>query len=154
VPASLVHDVIRAKHNPFYVAHPGIRTTFEVIAPNYWWPGMRASMEDYVRKFDSCQRRKEGREYVPQLGNVEEQTGPLQVASMDIAGPYFGHTGMNKYLLTFICHFSMFVEAFPIPGQSAETCARIYSPKIISRHVTGFTLIREQSDRSFPPSTN
>jgi hypothetical protein len=47
---------------------------------------MRKSVE-YVRKCDSCQRRKEDREFVAPLGEVEEPTAPFQVTSMDITGP-------------------------------------------------------------------
>jgi transposase InsO family protein len=42
----------------------------------------------------------------------------------------------------------MYVEAFPIPDVSAETCARIYATKIIARHGSGSTLITDQG-RSF-----
>jgi len=88
VSASFIQNVIRANHKPVYLAHPGIRRTFELIALNYLWPDMRKSIEDYVRKCDTCQRRKEGREYVAPLGSVEEPTVPFQVTTMDITGPY------------------------------------------------------------------
>ena len=54
----------------------------------------------------------------------------------------------NKYLLTFIDHFTKYVEAFPIPDQTAETCARVYATQIIARHGTGSTLITDPG-RSF-----
>jgi len=50
----------------------------------------------------------------------------------------------NKYLLTFIDHFTRYAEAFPIPDQTAETCARIYATQIVTRHGTGSKLIRDQ----------
>jgi len=51
-------------------------------------------------------------------------------------------------LLTFIDHFTKYVEAFPITDVSAETCARIYATQIIARHGIGSTLITDQG-RSF-----
>ena len=54
----------------------------------------------------------------------------------------------NKYILTFIDHFTKYVEAFPIPDQTAETCARVYATQIVTRHGTGSTLITDQC-RSF-----
>ena len=48
---------------------------------------MRKSVEDYVRKCDPCQRRKEDREFLAPLGEVEEPTAPLQVKSVDITAP-------------------------------------------------------------------
>jgi transposase InsO family protein len=57
----------------------------------------------------------------------------------------------NKYLLTFIDHFTKYVEAFSISDQTAETCSRVYEPQIITRHGTGSTLITDQG-RSFMSS--
>jgi hypothetical protein len=72
---------------------------------------MRKSVEDYIRKCDSCQRRKEEREFVAPLGKTEEPSSPFEVTSMDITGPYLVTPRKNKYLLTLIDHFSKWVEA-------------------------------------------
>jgi len=88
--------VIRANHDPVYVAHPGMRRTFDLISLRYWWSSMRKSVEDYVRKCDPCQRRKEEREFVAPLGEVEEPTAPFQVKSVDITGPYLITPRKNK----------------------------------------------------------
>jgi hypothetical protein len=80
----MVQDVIKMNHDPVYVAHPGIKRTHDLISLSYWWQGMRKSVEEYVRKCDPCQRRKEDRELVAQLGEVEEPIAPFQVTSMDI----------------------------------------------------------------------
>ena len=57
----------------------------------------------------------------------------------------------NKYLLTFIDNFTRYVEAIPIPDQTAETCARVYATKIITRHDSGSKLITDQG-RTFMSS--
>ena len=79
VPRSLIYDVIRESHNPVYVAHPGVKRTHDLILLNYWWPGMRRSIVDYTQKCDQCQTRKEDREYVAPLGDVEQPTAPFQI---------------------------------------------------------------------------
>ena len=112
---------------------------------------MRKSIEDYVQKCDPCQKQKEKKEFVAPLGNPETPKEPFQVVSIDLTGPYPVTARGNKYLLTFICHFTKFVEAFPLPDISAETCARIYSSQIVTRHGTGSTLITDQG-RSFVSS--
>ena len=67
---------------------------------------------------------------------------------MDITGPYCVKPRKNRYFLTFIDHFTKYVEAFPITDVSAETCARIYATQIIARHGSGYTLITDHG-RSF-----
>jgi len=104
---------------------------------------MRKSIENYTKKCDSCQRRKSTRTLAP-LGEVEEATCPFQIISVDATGPYPVTPRKNKYLLTFIYHFTKYAEAFPIPDQSAETCVRVYATQIIIRHGTGSKLITDQ----------
>jgi len=109
---------------------------------------MRKSIEEYVRRCDKCQTRKGKHEFRAPLGAVEDPSEPFQVTSMDITGPYCVTPRKNRYLLTFIDHFTKYVEAFPITDVSAETCARIYATQIIARHGSGSTLITDQG-RSF-----
>ena len=144
VPQTLVQDVIKAHHNPPYVAHPGVKRTHSLISLSYWWPGMRRSIEEYVKGCDPCQRRKEDREFVAPLGEVDEPRAPFEVTSMDITGPYLKTPLGNKYLLIFICHLTKYIEAFPIPDQTAEVCARVYATQIITRHGSGSKLITDQ----------
>ena len=46
---------------------------------------------------------------------------------MDITGPYPLTPRRNKYLLTLVDYFSKYAEAFAIPEQTAEVCARVYA---------------------------
>jgi hypothetical protein len=105
---------------------------------------MRKSITDYIRKCASCQRRKEDREFMSPLGEVDKPTSLFQVTSMDLTGPYCVTPWKNKYLLTFIDHFSKWVEAYPIPDQSAETCARVYATQTVSHNGSGATLVTDR----------
>jgi transposase InsO family protein len=109
---------------------------------------MRKSVEDFVKSCDLCQRRKGNREFVAPLSEVGEPKAPFLVTSLDITGPYVTTPRGNRYLLTFIDHFTKYVEAFPIPDQTAETCARIYATQILTPHGTGSQLMTDQG-RSF-----
>jgi len=105
---------------------------------------MRRSIVDYIRQCDQCQGRKEDREYIATFGDVEQPTAPFQITAMDVTGPYRLTSRKNKYLLTFIDHFTRYAEVFPIPDQTAETYARIYATQIVTRHGTGSKLITDQ----------
>ena len=92
VPKSLIQDVIRANHDPSYLALPGIKRTHNVIASNYWLPGMRRTIEYYVQKCDSCQRRKEDRQFTAALSSTEVPERPFQITSLmdwDLQLPFF-----------------------------------------------------------------
>ena len=126
-PETLIHEIIRHNHEPIFVAHAGIQRTYNLASRNYWWPSMRKSIENYVKKCDSCQKRKSARKFIAPLGEVEEPTYAFEVVSIDITGPYPTTPRKNKYLLTFIDHFTKYTEAFPLQDQTAETCARVYA---------------------------
>ena len=150
VPKSLIQDVIRANYDPSYIAHPDIKRTHSVIALNYWWSGMRRTIEDYVQKCDSCQRRKEDRQFTAPLGLPEVPDTPFQITSMDIKGPYPLSPRRNKYLITFVAHFSKYAEQFAIPEQTAEVCARVYAREIVTRHGTGSSGLPTKAALSCP----
>jgi len=144
VPETLIQEIIRDNHDRINVAHPGIQRNYRPVSLNYWWPSMRKSIENYVKKCDSCPRRKSTRKFIAPLGEVEEPTFPSPITSVDVTGPYPTTPRKNKYLLTSIDHFTKYAEAFPMPDQTAETCARVYATKIITRHGTGSKLITDQ----------
>jgi len=137
VPQSPVQDVIKENRDPKYVAHPGMKKTYALISLNYWWPNMGKAIEDYIRKSDPCERRKDRKITIAPLGEVPATKIPFEVTAMDVTGPYLTTPRGNKYLLTFIDHFSKYVESFAIPDQTVETCARIYATQIVTRHGTG-----------------
>jgi hypothetical protein len=85
-PQSLIQDVIAENHNPFFVAHPGNKRTFELISLRYWWPKMRQSVEEYVMRCDKCQTWKDKHELRDPLGEVEDPSEPFLVTSKDIMG--------------------------------------------------------------------
>jgi transposase InsO family protein len=104
---------------------------------------MWRSTEEYVRNCDSCQRRKENREYIAPLGEVDE-TFAFEVSSMDITVSYVTTPRKNKFLLTFVDHLTRYVEAFPLSDPIAETIACRYVTQIVKRHGTGSKLITDQ----------
>jgi hypothetical protein len=147
VPRTLAKEVIELNHDSIYAAHPGKKKTLEILCIRYYWPKMRQDVENYVREFDNCHRRKQGREYIAPL-EVRHPTYPFEITSVDICGPYPLTPRKNKYLLTFIDHLTKYAEAIPIADMSAETCARAYATQIVARHGSGSILVTDQG-RSF-----
>ena len=132
MPKPLSEGIIKANHDPVYVAHPRTKRTVDLISLSYWWPSMRKIVEECIRECDSSQRRKEEREFVAPLGKTEETSSPFEVTSMGITGPYLVTPRKNMYLLKFIEQFSKWVEAYSIPDINEETCEIVYSSQILT----------------------
>ena len=88
VPRTLIQDVIKENHDPKYVAHSGMKRTYSLISLNYWWPNMRRDIEEYIRKCDPCQRRKESKIPTAPLGEVPNPNFAFEITAMDVTGPY------------------------------------------------------------------
>jgi len=120
VPESLVVEIIQVNQDPVITIHPGKKRTYELIALKYWWPKMRQMVEKCISKCDKCQRRTAGPQFRSLLEALPEPSELLQVTSMNITVPYSLTPHKNKYLLTFIYHFTRYPQAFPVPDISAR----------------------------------
>jgi len=113
-PVSLARIIVAANHSPVTVAHPGRARTLEILCLRFYWSGMRAHVEDYVRNCHECQRLKPRHEFKAPLGEVMEPTRPWELVAMDICGPFPITANKNRYLLIFIDHLTKYTEAVPL----------------------------------------
>ena len=67
------------------------------------------------------------------LGDQLEAKEFLDVVSLDIVGPLPATERGNKYILTFVDHFTRFCEAVPIVRQDTEAIARGIVTRIITQ---------------------
>jgi transposase InsO family protein len=67
---------------------------------------------------------KVGKNPTPPLGELPETSYPFELTSLDICGPYPEPKQGNRYLLTFIGHFSRYPEVIPFARQDTRTVAR------------------------------
>ena len=69
-------EIIRLHHNVPAVGHGGKWKTVELVTRNYWLPGVTREVEQYIERYDLCQRMKNRTEEVAgklKLGEVLEK---------------------------------------------------------------------------------
>jgi hypothetical protein len=66
------------------------------------------------------------------------------IVSLDVVGPLPVTEEGNKYLLTFIDHFTRFCEAIPLPSQGTEVIAREFVVRIITQYGVPKTLLTDR----------
>ena len=54
----LWHDIVEAHHNTLVTGHSGWWKMTELVACNYWWPGMGCYIAKYMKGCDLCNRTK------------------------------------------------------------------------------------------------
>lgn len=98
--------------------HRGIQETLEKLKRNYYWPGMKTDITDYINNCEICQVAKYARNppYVP-LVLTETPTKPFEILHIDT----FKYN--NQVYLTIIDKFSKLGQALQLKGTTAiEVC--------------------------------
>jgi transposase InsO family protein len=133
IPTTLIATVLTYYHELPFTAHQGVSRTLEFITRKYWWETMRKDVTEFIKGCDACARRKTGHRNKAPLGEALVAHEFLDVVSLDVVGPLPVTERGNKYLLTFVDHFTRFCEAIPIARQDTETIAREFVLKIITQ---------------------
>jgi Integrase zinc binding domain len=50
--------ILHAYHNSLMAGHPGVWKMYASLLRNYWWPTLRADIEEYIRGCAKCQANK------------------------------------------------------------------------------------------------
>jgi hypothetical protein len=98
VPVSPREQIIRQNHDPVFAGHQGEKRTLSNLRLSYYWPSMSKDVEKFIRECSSCARMKGERNPQGPLDELPETTGPMEITSVDMCGPYPITRKKNKYL--------------------------------------------------------
>lgn len=145
LPKTLVNKALRDFHDNPMSGHPGRERTTQLVQTRFFWPNMKRDIEKYCLTCDACNKRKTSphQKKVP-LQRFTVVSEPWELTSMDIVGPLVHTLNGNRYLLTFMDHFTKYAEAIPIPNQKADTVARAFVENVITRHGAPTKLLTDQ----------
>jgi transposase InsO family protein len=143
-PSALILTVLKCYHELPFTAHQGVKRTIDFIDKKYWWETMRKDVTDFIKMCDACLRRKTGHKVKAPLGDDLKATEFLDIVSLDIVGTLPVAEQGNKYLLTFIDHYTRFCDAIPIARQDTETIAKEFVTRIITQFGVPKRLLTDQ----------
>ena len=144
VPRGLQREVLWNAHDGLLGGHLGQKKTREKALKKFYWRGIREDCNNWVNTCDVCarQKRPQRKPHAP-LGSMA--TGaPLDRLATDILGPFPESTRGNKYVLAVTDYFTKWVEIFPIPDQTAPTCAEIILNEVIARFGCPYNIHSDQ----------
>ena len=130
--------VLAELHESKTAGHLGVRKTKEKVQSRYYWVGLSQDVRDFVRLCSLCTRRKSLKNRRSPLQQYMVGA-PLERIAMDILGPLPITERGNKYILVIGDYFTKWVEAYPIPDQTAETVAK----KVVEEFICRFGVPRE-----------
>ena len=84
--ATLRHSVVARHHDHPTAGHPGVLKTRQLIASEFWWPGLASYVCSYVRGCASCQQNKANTHLSrpPLLPILSSCSCPFQQISCDL----------------------------------------------------------------------
>lgn len=129
----MVAEVLHQMHTAVFAGHLGLKKTREKVLQRFYWYGLHEDIDVYVRACDNCARNKGPAKYPrAPLGNM--QTGaPMDRLCTDLIGPLPVTPRKNRFILLVTDHFSKWREVFPVPDQTATTCAKKILDEVITR---------------------
>jgi len=133
VPQHLTKTVFKLAHAHPMSGHRGRDVTSRRVKQLFFWSSLNKDIERWVKSCPSCHRNKHLRR--KNRAPLQESTtgSPLEKCHFDILGPLPQTSLGNKYILVIVDQFTKWIEAAPLPDQTAETVARATVDFLISR---------------------
>ena len=90
--------------------HPGITRFKRLLRNSYWWPGMDAKAEDYVRHCVACQRsaKSQPKHKFPAV-DIPAPDKPRAQYAIDITGPFYNGRSL-VVLIDYYSHFPYYLD--------------------------------------------
>ena len=84
-PDAMQSKILEAAHSSWVAGHTGVDKTLSRVQTNFWWPGVTADVERFVKECTRCQEAKLGR----------PQNAPLQslATAWQELSSYAGYAG-------------------------------------------------------------
>ena len=124
--------------------HLGKNKTKEKVAQRFYLFEMRKDIRIWVSQCDICSANKPPQKsFRAPLGEMPVGA-PLDRLAIDILGPLPLTPRNNRYILVVTDYFTKWVEVFPVPNQTAVTCAHIILNEVICRYGCPLALHSDQ----------
>ena len=111
VPYDMRDTILKALHDVPTAGHLSTQKMISKLKERYFWFGMSSQAEKYCACCVKCKERKAtGSAPVAEMKSIAV-TGPFELVSMDICGPYKESALGNKYILVVSDHLTKWARA-------------------------------------------
>ena len=144
VPKTLRKDVMMSFHDCLLGGHEGFDRSYNKIRMKYYWPGMYADIQKYVKTCQSCQESKPNQHSHPAPLQPIPPADVLSRVHIDILGPVTKTKEGYRYILLIVDSFTKWCEAFPMKTMEATEVADILYRDFITRFGAPEILVSDQ----------
>ena len=128
-------SVILEEHHDHRIAgHFGVEKTVSRLRQSpYFWPRLRATVEDWCRKCHLCARTKPSNIKAKAPMQTVGAGTTMERIGIDILGPLPETQRGNRFVLVVGDYWTKWMEAYPIPNHTAPTVASTLVYQFMSR---------------------
>ena len=131
-PPELREEIFGHVHESSVGGHLGVTKTLEKIRVRYYWPGCKSDIRRWCSQCNTCAQVKAGPNYQARMQSMRA-VAPLDIVALDVLGELPETDNGNKYILVVSDYFTKWVEAYPMPNQTAQTTADIFVREFVTR---------------------
>jgi transposase InsO family protein len=133
IPRHQMYSTLHNLHDHHLAGHQGQINTYQRAIENYYWPGMKDDIVEYVRSCKTCQQRQRRSGEAP-LQPIHKQPIPFYQVGIDVMGPLPKTLTGKRYIVIAVDHFTKWVEARAISEADAQSITQFIYEDIICRH--------------------
>ena len=126
VPPSLKKEALILSHNSTLGGHYGVKKTLYRCRQMFYWPNQCSDVQKHIAHCEICQKRNFNGMTRAQIRQLPVVDYPLQRVGVDLIGKISSSYSGNCFILTIVCHFSRFVQAYALPNKQTETICRAF----------------------------
>jgi transposase InsO family protein len=145
VPRTLVKTLLTEMHDAPWGGHLGANRTHQRVSLNYYWPGMRKDIEQWVLSCPQCMKQNEmphARRRPPMVR--DRHLKMFERVAIDVMGPFPKSEMGNQVIVTFTDLATRWVEAIPAAEATAPTVARMFVHNICLRFGPPRSILTDQ----------
>ncbi|CAF0929655.1 unnamed protein product [Brachionus calyciflorus] len=125
LPTHLINKTIEKIHSSIFGGHLGVRKTYDKVRLRFYAPSLKKKTIKFIKECLVCQKIKQPQQFQKAKLQPLITNKPLQLITIDIAGPLPVSKEGNVYILVICCHFSKWVELFAIKNTTCDTISKL-----------------------------
>lgn len=148
IPSSQRHNLLQEMHSTPIGGHCGTAKLYATIRPHAFWPRMAATVAQFVRECDTCQRTK-ANHHPPQppAEPIAAPSRPWEMVSLDFLDLPMSSRGHDA-ALTVVDTFSNYTHIIPTTrAATAEEAATLFVEEVVRLHGVPKALISDRDSR-------
>ena len=123
-PLEIRPTLLSISHDQLLGGHQGADKTYGRLRQSWYWPGMRADVENYTQSCQVCSENNTPKYHtVMPLRPLPEARYVGERVHVDLVGPLPADSNMNRYACVMVDAFSNFVRIVPQPTKETEVTA-------------------------------